>query len=136
MKQGQIELEGASTAEITVKSDALFKAEVSGSSTLNGSIQAKDLELDIDGASHVNPRPGQRVTRKFMPPARAASRCLRLVLQNAEVKLSGASHATVDARGKLKYELSSASSLNYVGDPATLEGTKSGASSIVRSRAN
>jgi hypothetical protein len=55
-----------------------------------------------------------------------------LVIQNAEVTLSGASHATVDARGKLKYELSSASSLKYVGEPAALEGTKSGASSISR----
>ena len=57
-----------------------------------------------------------------------------LVVQNAEVKLSGASHASVDARVKLKYELSSASSLTYQGEPSSLEGKKSGGSSISRKR--
>ena len=55
-----------------------------------------------------------------------------LVLQNADVKLSGAGHATVDVRGKLKYELNSASSLKYLGEPMTLDGSKSGGSSISR----
>ena len=44
LKNGQVDLEGASTAEITVKSDALFKAKLSGASTLKGSIQAKEID--------------------------------------------------------------------------------------------
>jgi eukaryotic-like serine/threonine-protein kinase len=132
LKQGQIELEGASTAEITVQSDVLFKAEVSGSSMLNGSIQAKNLDLNIDDASHVT-LTGAASDAKIHADSASSVTMPRLVLQNAAVKLSGASHATVDARGKLTYELSSASTLKYMGDPATLEGTKSGASSISRS---
>jgi Putative auto-transporter adhesin, head GIN domain len=134
LKQGQIELEGASTAEITVKSNALLKAQVSGSSMLNGSIQAKDLDLDIDGTSHVT-LTGAASDAKIHVGSASTVTMSHLVLQNAEVTLSEASHATVDTGGKLKYELTSASTLKYMGDPATLEGTKSGAASIVRSRA-
>jgi Putative auto-transporter adhesin, head GIN domain len=107
--------------------------KVDGSSTLNGSIQAKDLDLDIDGASHVT-LTGEVKDAKIDVDSASSVTLTGLILQNADVKVSGASHASVDARGKLKYELSSASSLKYLGDPATLEGTKSGASSIVRSR--
>ena len=54
LKKAQIDLSGASTAQVSVKSDAVFKATLSGSSTLKGSIQAKEIELELDGASHAN----------------------------------------------------------------------------------
>ena len=114
LKQGQIDLEGASTAQITVKSDALFKAKLSGASTLKGSIQAKEIALELDGASQAN-LDGKVNDAKIHARARSSLKLPGLVLQNAEIKLSGASHATVDASGKLKYELSSASSLEVPG---------------------
>ena len=48
-----------------------------------------------------------------------------LVLGEAEVKLLDASHASVDVRKTLKYQLSSVSHLDYSGTPPTLTGTKS-----------
>jgi hypothetical protein len=54
--------------------------------------------------------------------------------QTADIKLSGTSGATVDTRVKLKYDLSNASSLEYLGQPTTLDGSTSGGGSISRAR--
>jgi hypothetical protein len=133
LKQAQVELEGASTALINVKSDGLFKAKLEDASTLNGSIDAPDIELAVDGASHAD-LGGTSQNAKIHVDGASALKTPRLAIQNAEVKLSGASHATVDVRGKLTYEAHSASSLKYLGNPAKLEGTKSGGSSISQAR--
>ena len=98
MKQAEIEIEGASEADITVKSDALFKAEVSESSMLNGSIQAKDLDLDIDGASRVN-LAGAANDATIHVHSASTLTMTRLVLQNADVKLSGALPVPVSTPG-------------------------------------
>jgi hypothetical protein len=131
--QGPIVLTGASTAHVKVKSDGPFQAKLDGASTLEGSIEAKEIELELDGASHAA-LDGTANGAKFHVSGAGNLKTSRLVLQNAEVKLSGASHATVDARSKLLYDVSSGSSLNYLGDPPKLNGTKSGGSSISRAR--
>jgi eukaryotic-like serine/threonine-protein kinase len=133
LKDGLIELGGASTAEITIKSEALFKAKLSGASTLKGSIQAKEIAIDLDGAS-VASLVGSATDAKIQAQGASSLKMPGLILQNADIELSGACHASVDVRGKLKYELSSASSLKYLGDPKTLDGSKSGVSSISRGR--
>ena len=133
LKDGKIELEGASTAEIAVKSDALFKAELSGASTLKGSIQAMASDLELDGASEAT-LAGAANGAKIHVLSASSLKMPGLVLQNADVKISGAGHATIDVRGKLKYDLYSASSLKYLGKPTTLDGSKSGGSSISRGR--
>jgi hypothetical protein len=142
--QCEIAIEGASTAELAVRSSSPFKAEVTGASRLNGSIQAPRLELDLHGASHV----GLGVPAKDASPEKSAGPVLeaerlkvvasgashvdaaRLVARDAEVELSGASHATVRATGSLSYDLSSASHLSYRGNPSSVTGKKSGGSSI------
>ena len=133
LKEAKIELEGASTAEITAKSEALFKAELSGSSTLKGSIQAKEIELDLDGASKAT-LAGAANDARIRVLSASSLNMPDSVLQSADVKLSGAGHATVHVRGRLKYELNSASSLKYLGDPLTLDGSISGGSSISQGR--
>ena len=52
LKKAQIDLSGTSEAQVSVKSDGVFKATLSGSSTLKGSIQAKEIGLELSGASH------------------------------------------------------------------------------------
>jgi eukaryotic-like serine/threonine-protein kinase len=133
VKDSQLDISGASTAQITVKSDQDFKAKLSDASNLKGSIQAKEIDLDLDGASHAT-LDGSANDAKIHGDGASDIKMPGLVLQTAEVNLSGASHASVDARGKLKYELSSASSLTYQGKPSSLEGKKSGGSSISRAR--
>jgi hypothetical protein len=100
---------------------------------MKGSIQAKEIELELDGASHAS-FVGAANDAKFHLSGSSTLDLPGLTLQNAEVELSGASRATIDAKGKLKYDLSSASSLKYLGEPKTLEGSKTGASSISRRR--
>ena len=53
-------------------------------------------------------------------------------LGEALVKLSGASQATVDVRDRLTHELSSTSRLDYIGESATLVGTKAKTATIHR----
>jgi hypothetical protein len=53
-----------------------------------------------------------------------------LVIDAADVKLSSVSHAKVDVRASLKYDLSSISSLIYSGNPSKLDGKKSGGATI------
>jgi len=131
VKQSQIQLEGASNAQLSVQSDAPFKAKLSGASKLSGSIQATDIELELEGASHAT-FAGKANIATIRASGASSFKLPGTVVQTAEVKLSGASSGTVDARVTLKYELSSASSLKYLGNPRAVEGTKSGFSSISR----
>jgi serine/threonine-protein kinase len=133
LKQAELKLDGASTAQLTVQSDAPFKAEITGSSNLKGSIRAKKLELDLDGASHAA-FDGAADDAVIHAGGTSTFKLPAMVFQTADVELSGASSGTIDARVKLKYELSSLSSLKYLGNPPTLEGTKTGGSSISHAR--
>jgi serine/threonine-protein kinase len=53
LKQCAIELTGASSSQLTVRSALPFKAKLSGASHLSGSVEAKDVDLELSGASHV-----------------------------------------------------------------------------------
>jgi serine/threonine-protein kinase len=169
-----IELSGASSAELEVRSGAPFKAKLAGASHLGGSVKAADLLLEIHGTSSATLRgsaedakivvdgnssaamselslDGQKaiVVASGMGSVQLRGKSVaavleaagmshldlsRLTVQAAAVDLSGQSHATVDARVKLKYELSSHSHLEYLGDPSTLEGRKSGGATISHRR--
>jgi hypothetical protein len=133
LKQCQIDLEGHSSALLTVQSDSSFQARLVGASTLRGSIQAKDIELKLDGASHAA-FDGKANDANIKASGASSFKLPGTVVQTADVKLSGASSGTIETRVKLKYDLTSTSSLRYLGDPATVEGTKSGFSSISRQR--
>lgn len=51
LNQGPVILNGASTAQVTVRTEGTFKAGLSGSSSLEGVVEAGDLDLEVDGAS-------------------------------------------------------------------------------------
>jgi serine/threonine protein kinase len=133
LKEGQVTLGGASTIEIALKSEKPFKAEVSGSSTLKGTIAVSQLELAVHGASQANLE-GTATNAKLEASGSSTLRLTGLVIQTADVRLSGASNSTIDARVQLRYDVSSASSLKYLGDPSTLDGSTSSGSSISRGR--
>ena len=54
LKQGKLELSGASTADIVVRTTAPFTATMSGASKLRGKLETAEITLKTDGASHVN----------------------------------------------------------------------------------
>jgi hypothetical protein len=73
---------------------------------LSGS--AKEAKLEVSGASHLD--------------------LTDFAIDQADAHLSGASHATVNAKSKLDYSVSSASHLGYRGEPSIGRHDRSGAS--------
>ncbi len=57
-----------------------------------------------------------------------------LALDAADVELSGASHAAIRVKDLLNYDVSSASHLEYLGEPTIKRAEKSGASSVSHRR--
>ena len=51
LKQCKLDLSGASTTDIAVRSTAPFTAKISGASTFRGKVEAPELDLEADGAS-------------------------------------------------------------------------------------
>jgi len=104
-----IRLSGASSARGNLKTgDADFRA--SGASRLDLEGTASALKAHVSGASHID-------LEKFRSGTTA-------------VDASGASHATVNPGGHLTVDASGASSVRYVGEPASVRANTSGASSV------
>ena len=108
-----------------------FSADLSGASSLKGSIQTGNARFEVSGASScVLQGAGQDVTADI-----SGASTLDLgtfTARNANVSASGASKATINASGKLDYELSGASRLIYAGNPTIGRHDTSGASSATR----
>jgi serine/threonine-protein kinase len=130
---GRIELSGASTAVLSVRSQRPFKGIVAGASSLEGTIQGGGIDLRLSGASRVKVR-GTAKSAKITAEGTSQADLGAMVLDDADVTLTGASGATVDAKQSLKYTISSASTLNYLGTPASLTGSKTSGATIRQQR--
>jgi RNA polymerase sigma factor (sigma-70 family) len=126
------ELRVASAARVTMKgfkSHKPFQATLGYSSTLEGEIEAPSVNLEVSG--------GGRVTLKGRAgELKIAAKTSRLSLadlavDSADITLRDAATATVNAKDKLTYDLSRASRLRYVGQPAATSGKTSEASLVV-----
>jgi len=138
-------LDGASTLSGLVDAtDLELTADGSSTAALRGS--AKNAKLIADGASQLklselsldanqmivaaSGTSSVKLAGKCRAAALAADGASHLDLGGlavdaADVKLSGVSHATLDVRASLKYDLSSGSNLTYSGTPAKVDGKKS-----------
>ena len=89
--------------------------------------------IDVSGASTARLRGSARAA---VLRAHGASRLALadLALEAAEVVLAGASNATVRVKNLLNYDLSSASRLEYLGEPTIGQAKRTGASSVSRQR--
>jgi hypothetical protein len=98
---------------------------------LKGTLEARDVEIEVSGASVVTLTGSAKRARLS---ASAASRLElgRFALGSANVKLTGASTAAINARAKLDYVLEGAARLGYRGNPAVGRAETSGASSVSR----
>jgi serine/threonine-protein kinase len=129
LKQCKIDLSGASTAAITVRSASPFDAKVSGASTLRGTVEAAGLDLKAEGASRTT-LTGSAKSAKIL-----ASGACHLDLggfenEAVDIKISGASHAKVAVSRSLDYNASSASHLSYKGSPSHVAGQRTGGSHV------
>jgi len=104
-----------------------FSANLSGASHLTATIKAEKVSLTASGASKVTLKGSAK--ESTLNGSGASTLALNdFTLTNADVRLSGASRATLNVQGKLDYELSGASTLKYQGSPTIGKKVNTGAS--------
>jgi hypothetical protein len=103
--------------------------DVSGASEVTGELTAGDADLDASGASTIQL---EGSGRNLAADASGASHMILagFTVNNADINLSGASSGTVNLDGRLDAELSGASTLEYMGEPAMGDINTSGASTL------
>jgi hypothetical protein len=102
---------------------------VSGASRVTGDITAGNVQFGISGASTIQ----LEGSADNMDATASGASHLNLddfVVNNADVNLSGASSGTVNLDGRLDANLSGASNLWYIGEPAMGDIDTSGASAV------
>jgi len=91
-----------------------FVLELSGGSSLSGDFTTSgDTQFTLSGGSH-----GSHLKLSDFP------------VHDANVKLSGGSHATINLDGRLDGDLSGGSHLKYLGNPTTVDVNTSGGSTV------
>lgn len=109
---GQLDVEGASTVDVTGVSGSALEVDVSGASTVSLAGEVESLDAEVSGASQL--------------------RAEALSAVRAEVDAGGASTVTVRVGESLSAEASGASTIRYHGAPAQVSEDSSGASTIRR----
>jgi hypothetical protein len=126
---------GASEIHVTNLSSPTIEVDLSGASTLDGSVDVDTATVELSGASDlvVSGRVGQ-----LQGEVSGASNLslLQLDINTLDIDLSGASTAEVNVSESLTADLSGASSLRYRGDPPVVNTDASGASSVERLPSN
>jgi serine/threonine-protein kinase len=117
LKECLLTLDGASTAQLAVSSEAPFKADLRGASRLRGSVKAPDLELRLEGASQARFSGSSRDAEIRLESA-SQLKLSEFNLDSAKLRLNadGASSATLHGRSELaSLAASGASHLNLAG---------------------
>jgi len=125
-----LELSGATRTSITgFKSGENLDANVSGASQLTGDVEAGNVRFGISGASRMTLQ-GKGQSMNLDASGASQANLQDFQVGNADVQVSGASRATVNATGKLNVDASGASQVRYGGSPALGTVKSSGSSSI------
>jgi len=124
-----IKVSGASSLDLAEMSTGDVELDMSGASTVTGDLIAGDVEFDISGASTVQL---EGSASDIVAEASGAShvKLADFTVNNADVRLSGASTGTVNLDGRLDADLSGASNLSYIGEPTMGTINTSGASTL------
>jgi hypothetical protein len=128
----EMDISGASHAEISnvVCGDAYL--EISGASKIEGTFTMNDVVFHVSGASSVELE-GSAENMALEASGASQVDLSDFTIVNAGIELSGASRATVNASGQISGDLSGASLLEYLGD-ATLGTFSSTGGSEIRSK--
>jgi hypothetical protein len=122
-------LSGAARASLQGFKDAApqLSLSASGASQIDGEMNGGATTIDLSGASRVVPR---GASQSVVVSASGASTAdlTNFPVDRADVRLSGASNATVPVKSTLDYDLSGASNLTYTGSPSIGRSQTSGAS--------
>ena len=129
LKQADLDLSGASTTELAVRSTTPLTAKISGASTLRGKIETTELVLDTSGSSRAI-LSGSAKLAKIEASGASHLQLGDLKIETMNIEVSGASHANVAVSSSLDYEVSSASHLSYKGSPSHVDGKRTGGSHV------
>jgi hypothetical protein len=103
--------------------------ELSGSSSLRGTIRAGDTTFDVSGSSRVS-LTGSARDLAVRASGSSAVNLSDFPAADASVQSSGASEVRVDVSGRLQVKASGASEISYHGDPTLTRVETSGSSSL------
>ena len=126
----ELRLSGAASVKISgFNSGESFKLEMSGASSLEGGITAGNADFDVSGASRIRL---QGSSRDAVIRASGANRIdlHDFTIENAAVKLSGASRLSANVSGRLDARLSGASYFGWRGEPVMGDIRTSGAARL------
>ena len=120
---------GASSLDIDDIEVDDVEFEISGASKVSGNLTADDAEFEVSGASNVEL---EGSADDIIVNASGASKVnlADFPLDNADIHLSGASEATIHAKGRLDCVVSAASRLYFQGNPTMGKVSVTGASTI------
>jgi hypothetical protein len=111
-----LSLSGASELEMDMETGA-FRCDMSGASQVNGRLKAASCDIELSGASDIKLEGSGGNIRLDVSGASDVTMAA-FTVNDADIELSGASHAGLDINGRLDVNLSGASSLEYSGNPS------------------
>ena len=125
-------LSGASDARITgFRSSSSFSADLSGSSSISGAIDAGDVSLDLSGSSEINLE-GSGNDLEIDASGASDIDLSNFPVEDAAVDVSGSSQVIINVNGTLDVKASGSSDITYLGNPVLGDIETSGASSVSR----
>jgi hypothetical protein len=126
----QARLTGASRLEVRNMAAANLHFSVVGAGKLTGDIKASGgAQFEVTGASSVDLN-GSAVGITLQTAGAGHAELGRFAARSADIRLKGASTATVNLSDKMNASLSGASNLRWVGNPVMAEIHTSGASTL------
>jgi hypothetical protein len=133
IRAGDLDFEISGASKLTLRGSARgARISASGASHLelaDFTVKSETLLLDLSGASQTQLR-GSAKAAVLRAQGASQLALADLTVEGADIVLGGASNATVHVTGLLNYDLSSASSLEYLGDPSIGKSKRTGASRI------
>jgi hypothetical protein len=126
--QYDLEVSGASQLEMDVEAGNT-KVNVSGASKVTGNLRAGETRIVVSGASGCDISGSAGLTTVEVSGASHFD-SLNFHMQNANINVSGASHAAIYTSGTLNLDVTGASTLDYSGNPILSKVNVSGASKL------
>jgi hypothetical protein len=125
----RVDVSGASSFNIDDIEVGNAEFDISGASKVTGSLKASDANFVVSGASRVDLK-GSANNFTLTESGASILKLLEFTVNTADVKLDGASEATIAVKEKLDVALSGASRLYFHGNPAMGNISVTGASTI------
>lgn len=126
-----IEVTGASRLDLNNITAAETCLKVSGAGHITGNLQADDIEIDVSGASWAALSGSGKAMHLEIRGASHAG-LEKFHVESVRAKIYGASHGSINTRGRLDADVHGASHLFWVGHPVMGDIAISGASHVQR----